>query len=266
MAGRRRDYSGVAQGLSTVAAGLNEDTIERRKFQQRLQEAGIKAGLESGQIAPQFQGGQFTGFGQPPQQTPLSLNDIQSQLGGGGARGGSEQPRDAQGQFTTTITQDFDQFGRVKGFKVNRAEVKPQSLTPRQQLESQLMAAQGQLQSAQATSAPAMAALASPSRPSAFLSDAVMGQQPQALMRGREIAQEPVRMAQSQLGNLHAQAGVVRSAFPSTSGTDEFRTDLQAALQAIQQGKSRAAVIQSLLETYPDKSTQINTFADALGL
>lgn len=81
MAGRRSTGASAA-----IIGNVYQKSVDRRlaqedertKFDQRLQALGIAAGLESGAIAPQFQGGQFQGF-QQGQSQPVS-SGIQSQL------------------------------------------------------------------------------------------------------------------------------------------------------------------------------------------
>src|SRR3990167_2655485 len=218
MAGRRRTGAAIAiigdVYQKSVDRRLGQED-ERQKFNQRLQELGIKAGLESGAISPTFQGGQV-GFQQSQLPPPMTMQDVVAQVGGAVTpqpappqpQGGMAS-RNEQGQFTTTITQDLDPYGRMKGFKVVRNEVKPKELSPRDRLFQDIQQAQGQLMSAQQQAPGMVSQLMSQPEPSFGVSEQVRSARPQNI---RRVAMEPIQSAQGRLQGLQAQAGVLNQA------------------------------------------------------
>lgn len=278
MAGRQ-STGAAASAVSDIVLDSRKRRLdqedEERKFRQRLQELGIKAGIETGQITPKFQGGQLQGFQQTNLQ-PMTSQGLESQLGiGASVPGqspfpqGSQTPqaggqlRDAQGQFTTKITQEFDQLGRVKGFKVDRSEVKPDKLSPQEQLFADIRQAQSAIPAAQQGVQSQLQTLQS-SPPMRFgVSEQAMTARPEAMQRVSDIARQPLVQAQGQLGQLLSQteqlgnAGLIKTSQPT--GTQAFRQDLQDAITAVSDRKiSKREAINRLLREYPDKASTIN--------
>ena len=272
MSGRRS--TGAAAAIigdvyqKSVNRRLDQDK-ERREFNQRLQELGIKAGIESGALSPVFTGGQV-GFQQNAPLQPLTMQGLSSQLGMGGSsvlgtpqaqpqlvqgpqampqQAPMGQPRDEQGQFTTTITQDLDQYGRMKGFKVTRNEVKPKELSPRDQLFQPIQQAQGQLTSAQQAIPRTGSILAQPAQ-GFGVSERVLSERPQNLQRAQPVFQErqvqamgQLQSAQSQMQGLQAQAGALnQSGLLGTPGVmtqpDDSNAQTQSAIEDIQSGRA----------------------------
>ena len=223
MAGRRHNYSGISAGLKTVAGGINALTErdlnideERRDFDRRLEEAGIKAGLESGQIQPSFQQGRFSGFqqGQPQQQQQSGLLDMLQ---------GGDLPSDVSVSQTIKTPQ-----GTIT---IKRQAPKPQQekqLSPLDQLRSDIRTAsqgvgqaqQGLLQSQQQI-APQVQRLQQPVQPSASMPLSPDAAERLQAARGRAVGmiQQPVQQAQGLLrqrqqglSQLQSEAGSLRDA------------------------------------------------------
>ena len=271
MAGRRRTGAAIAiigdVYQKSVDRRLGQED-ERQKFNQRLQELGIKAGLESGAISPTFQGGQV-GFQQSQLPPPMTMQDVVAQVGGAVTpqpappqpQGGMAS-RNEQGQFTTTITQDLDPYGRVKGVKVVRNEVKPKELSPRDRLFQDIQQAQGQLMSAQQQAPGMVSQLMSQPEPSFGVSEQVRSARPQNI---RRVAMEPIRSAQRRLQGLQAQAGVLNQA--GLLGTPGTVTQPDASLdprtkKAVEELQSGRASIDEFLENESElQAAGVNTEA-----
>ena len=104
MAGRRRGYGAgtlvplIVQDRERRLNAETKDRQDRLEFDRRLQEAGIKAGVETGQIVPQFEGGQFRGFGAAP-TSQLSIPGLLQGPGAGSPPApGMAAPGGLQGQ------------------------------------------------------------------------------------------------------------------------------------------------------------------------
>lgn len=115
MSGRRFTWEGPAATLNVLSRGVGMQ-IERqmsmqdeeRKFRNRIQELGIVSGIKTGQLAPQFEGGQFRGFVQGKPQS-VQLEGLLKQAG----------------QLGLEPTIQFDAFGRVKGGNLKRTTSNP---------------------------------------------------------------------------------------------------------------------------------------------
>lgn len=327
MAGRRRSYAGIAKGLSTIAGGMElqlKSDLDRRKqreeFDQRLKEAGIKAGIESGAIEPTFQGGQFQGFAPRAPSQPMTMDAMSAQAGlagpatatpGQGAPGLSQGPMASPGgspapgpgapqppgtgQFSTTINQEFDQYGRVKGFKVTRKEIEPpqpKALSPRDQLFSDVRSAQTdasrlqrapdsqfvpQAQAQLNETLPRTPMLEGPTGQGGFITGDQVEVLPgyehmvtprpavaNALAPGLapRLRQNALTDANSRLTDLMGQAKEANEVFSTSSrgpsDTAAFRQDIQDAVAAVSQNKiSKREAVARLLNAYPDKASKI---------
>jgi hypothetical protein len=199
MSGRRRTGA-LATGLNTLTtlvgskfeAGQKEEAAQK-DFQRRLVEAGVKQGLESGQIQPQFQNGQMTGFAQSAQQ-PMNLQGL---LQGQG-----------NGLSPYNIKPKFDKWGNPAGYDT-------EMLTPQQQVQQQQMKAHQDLQQAQAQAAPV---LESAQAPQSFgMGERAMEGRPAALGRATDLAQAPVQQAQNRLDQANQLSQAITPQVPITT-------------------------------------------------
>ena len=100
-----------------------DDETEERKFRQRLKELGVKGEIDAGRLGYNVGTDRLEPQALPPLMT---MQGLESQFGGAPSSAGTAPSSGTQGaaQFETTITQELDQYGRAKGFKITRSPIK----------------------------------------------------------------------------------------------------------------------------------------------
>lgn len=226
MAGRRRSFEGLAAGVGVITAEMEE----RRKFNQRLQEAGIKGEVEAGRARFDLQTGRYV------QEQPQDVGNL---LRG---QGGVDFLSEPDTEISQTIKTPQGTFTMKRS-----GPPRPKELSPRQRLEADIISAQGQLQQAQANVPQLTSQLTGQPLPSFGISERVLSARPENIQRA---VTAPVQQAQGRLQGFQQQAGQLRQAFPtaaSFNGTEVPDPQIAQRIETLRRGGMSDEQITSFL-------------------
>ena len=255
-----------------------EEAKERREFDRRLQEAGIKAGIEAGLIEPNFDGGEFQGF-RSPANPPMNMQSLLRESQGPLGQDQGELPEGAE--ITQTIKTPQGTITIKRG-----GQKAAKSLLPAQQLQQDIRGANETILRNQSLPSSAFIPEARqqllhqlPETPfvqgsdSGFLTGSSVEADPDQMVPRSQVVslmapgvaeqmapqlRKPmVEQAQGQLQGLLQTRNLVS---PPT-----FREDLKNGIRAVSEGKiSRKEAINRLLRAYPDKASTIEKLEQEL--
>ena len=282
MAGRR-NQGGAAALVGNLYAADREHRIkqedERRAFDQRLQEAGITAGIRSGQISPSFnaQGG-FSGF----QRNQAQPDAFQSML-----NGGSPSPAQADLVSSHDWKLQVDSKGKkVLTFEPKKQQKEARALSPQNQLfqdtrnaSDNLLRNQqlpsdtfipearqsliGQLPQGPFTNGPDGSFISGSNADMAPGQEVPRSQVVSAMAPGLaqqmapSLRQPMIDQSQSNLDSLLKTRQMLQPQ-KSTTDTQDFRDSIRNALDSIANGKAEDPIRAALVHEYPDKVPQID--------